>query len=334
MPTAQTRRRFLTTLSMAGTASLVHAPRSLAAEEGLETTSLRLFKYPGICVAPQHIAEELLRAEGFTEIRYVPEDPARRPEALARAKVDFGLDFATSYVSAIDRGDAITILSGLHVGCFELRGKAGIRGIGDLKGKNVGVRGLGESEHLFLAVMAAQVGIDPSKDIHWVTGESVGLVELFADGKIDAFLAFPPESQDLRARQIGNVVVNSAIDRPWSQYFCCMLAGNRDYVRQHPAATKRVLRAIVKAADLCATEPARVARQLVDGGFIARYDYALQMLGELPYDKWREYDPEDTIRFYALRLHEAGLIKSSPNKIIAESTHWRFLNEVKRELKA
>jgi NitT/TauT family transport system substrate-binding protein len=218
MPMTQTRRRFLTTLSMAGTASLVHAPRSLAAEEGLETTSLRLFKYPGICVAPQHIAEELLRAEGFTEIRYVPEDPARRPEALARAKVDFGLDFATSYVSAIDRGDAITILSGLHVGCFELRGKAGIRGIGDLKGKNVGVRGLGESEHLFLAVMAAQVGIDP-------------------------FLAFPPESQDLRARQIGNVVVNSAIDRPWSQYFCCMLAGNRDYVRQHPVATKRVLRA-------------------------------------------------------------------------------------------
>ena len=65
-----------------------------------------------------------------------------------------------------------------------------------------------------------------------------------------------------------------------------------------------------------------------------RYDYALQTLSGLPYDKWREYDAEDTIRFYALRLHETGFIKSSPQKIIAEGTDWRFLNELKREMKA
>ena len=61
---------------------------------------------------------------------------------------------------------------------------------------------------------------------------------------------------------------------------------------------------------------------------------ALQALNEVPYDKWREYDHEDTLRFYALRLHEAGMIKASPQKIIAEGTDWRFLNELKRELKA
>jgi len=54
----------------------------------------------------------------------------------------------------------------------------------------------------------------------------------------------------------------------------------------------------------------------------------------VPYNKWREYDHEDTIRFYALRLHEAGVITSSPQKIIAEGTDWRFINELKRELKA
>ena len=105
-------------------------------------------------------------------------------------------------------------------------------------------------------------------------------------------------------------------------------------MRNNPAATKRVVRAILKADDLCVTEPARVAQRLVDGAFTPRYDYALQALNEVPYDKWREYDPEDTMRFYALRLHEAGFIKSSPNKIITESTDWRFLNELKRELKA
>jgi len=64
-----------------------------------------------------------------------------------------------------------------------------------------------------------------------------------------------------------------------------------------------------------------------------RYDYALQTLRDNPYDKWREYDPEDTLRFYALRMREAGFVKSSPQKIIADGTDWRFLDELKRELK-
>jgi hypothetical protein len=78
----------------------------------------------------------------------------------------------------------------------------------------------------------------------------------------------------------------------------------------------------------------RVAQQLVDGGFTARYDYAFQALSGLPYDRWRDYDAEDTVRFYALRLYDAGLIKSDPNKIVAENTDWHFLDELKRELKA
>ena len=108
-------------------------------------------------------------------------------------------------------------------------------------------------------------------------------MELFANGKIDAFLGFPPEPQELHARKIGHVIVNTAIDRPWSQYFCCVLAGNRDFVRKHPVATKRVLRAIMKATDFCAAEPARAAQKIVDGGFIERYDYAQQVLEEIPY---------------------------------------------------
>jgi NitT/TauT family transport system substrate-binding protein len=99
-------------------------------------------------------------------------------------------------------------------------------------------------------------------------------------------------------------------------------------------ATKRVLRAILKAADLCVSKPQWVAQQLVDRGFVPQADYALQTLKEIRYDRWRDYDPEDSLRFYALRMHETGMIKSSPNKIIAEGTDWRFLNELKRELKA
>ena len=237
------------------------------------------------------------------------------------------------HMLALDAGAPITVLAGVHVGCFELFAREGIHKITDLKGKTVGLHA---SPMSLLTLMAAQVGLDPAKDIEWVTSADPKAkpLELFADGKIDAFLGFPPEPQELRARRAGHVILNTATDRPWSQYFCCMLASNREYVRKYPIATKRMLRAVLKATDLCVTEPARVAQRIVDGGFTARYDYAFGTLSDVPYDKWREYDPEDTMRFWALRLHEVGLIKSSPQKIIAGGTDWRFLDELKRELKA
>jgi NitT/TauT family transport system substrate-binding protein len=74
-------------------------------------------------------------------------------------------------------------------------------------------------------------------------------------------------------------------------------------------------------------------RGLVERGFLKNYDYSLQALREIPYRRWREYDSADTVRFFALRMHEAGLIKSSPQRIIADGTDWRFVNELKKELK-
>jgi NitT/TauT family transport system substrate-binding protein len=292
-------------------------------------------RIPAICHAPQFVAEELLQAEGFTEVRFVDApSSAEINEAIANGEIDFNLHFASQFVSAIDRGAPITILAGAHVGCFELFANQAIRAMTDLKGKSVGVEALGSSPHLFVSVMAAHVGLDPMKDIHWVTNPAAKPSELFLDGKVDAFLGIPPQPQELRARNIGHVIFNSSVDPPWSQYFCCVLAGNREFVRKYPVATKRVLRAILKAADFCAAEPARAAQRLVDGGFTPRYDYAFEALRTISYDKWREYDAEDTIRFYALRMHEAGMIKATPQKIIAEGTDWRFLDEVKRELKA
>jgi NitT/TauT family transport system substrate-binding protein len=335
MPMPHTRRRFLRAMALAGAGGFVRPWRSPAAEESLETTTVRLAKVPGICIAPQYVAEELLRAEGFTEVRYVmTETGLAMGKGIEGDALDFSLNFAAPLVALIDAGVPLTLLAGVHVGCFELFGRQGLRSIADLKGKSVGVQGLRSSQYVFLAAMAANVGLDPVKDIRWITPDpGVKPMELFATGKIDAFLGFPPEPQELRSRGIGQVIVNSAVDRPWSEYFCCMLAGNPDYVRKHPVATKRVLRAILKATDLCATQPESVARRIVERGFTKRFDYALQTLNEVPYDKWRDYDAEDTVRFYALRLHEIGMIKSTPQEIIAAGTDWRFFNELKREMK-
>ena len=331
----QNRRRFLATLAATGTAGLIGPPHLKAQDGRLETTTVRIVKNLfSICTAPDYVADELLRAEGFTDIRYVLEDGGLQSAlAVARGEVDFTTNFSPPLIIAIDAGEPITIVAGEHIGCFEVFAREGIRGIPDLKGKTVGVQGLRSSQYTFLSGMASYVGLDPAKDIRWVTSSSPKPMELFAEGKIDAFLGLPPEPQELRARNIGRVIFNSATDRPWSQYFCCMVAGNRDYVRKHPVATKRVLRAIIKATDLCVSQPERVARRIVDAGFTPRYDYALQTLREIQYAKWREYDPEDTVRFYSLRLRESGFIRATPNKILADGTDWRFFNELKRELK-
>ena len=336
MPMMQTRRRFLTTLPLAAGIGLVR-PQPALAEEGLpEITSVRIQRSPSICNAPRYVAEEFLRAEGFTDVRYVSTSFEFDAvyQSFVHGEFDFVTDFAPVLVYAIDQGMAVTVLAGVHAGCFELFANNDIHSIAELRGKAIGVGALKSPQHMFLAPIAAQVGIDPSKDINWVVSPSVRPMQLFIDGKLDGFLGLPPEPQELHARGVGHVIVDSTVDRPWSQYFCCMLAGHSEFVRKYPIATKRVTRAILKAADLCATEPARAARLLVDGGFTQRYDYALQALSGLPYDKWRDYDAEDTIRFYALRLHETGFVKSSPQKIIADGTDWRFLNELKRELKA
>src|SRR5207244_2070593 len=225
-----------------------------------------------------------------------------------------------------------TSVGGEQVGSFELFAREGIGSIPDLKGKTVGVQALGSSQYSFMSGMASYVGLDPAKDIRWVTSTSPKPMELFAEGKIDAFLGLPPEPQELRARNIGRVIFNSATERPWSQYFCCMVAGHRDYVRKYPVATKRFLRAIVKAADLCATQPERAARRIVDAGFTPRYDYALQTLKEISYAKWREYDAEDTVRVYSLGLRESRLMRANRNKIRADGHDWRFFIGLEREL--
>jgi NitT/TauT family transport system substrate-binding protein len=329
-----TRRRFLGGVTVAGTAGLLSlCPRLLAAEPPPETTKLRLAQSPSLCISPLYVAADLLPAEGFTEVQYVKLTGALIPPAVAAGEVDLAMTFVGPLLLRLDAEDPLVILAGGHVGCFELIGTDRVRAIRDLKGRTVTVPQLGSPQHVFLASMAAYVGLDPNNDIHWVTHPAAESIQLLAEGKVDALLGFPPIPQELRAKQVGHVVVNSAVDRPWSQYFCCLMYANQAFVRTHPVATKRAVRAILKAVDVCARDPGRAAQFLVDQGYTTSDVYTRQTLREVPYDRWREYEPEDTVRFYALRLQEAGMIKATPQKLIAQGTDWRFLNELKKELK-
>ena len=331
------RREFVNGFALAGaTSTMGYARELLAAEPPPETKRIRLAKVPSACLAPQYVAEELLRAEGFDQIEYVGGQIGglSMAQAVGQGQIDISMNFAAPLVVALDEGVPIVLLAGVHAGCFELFGSDKVRTFSDLKGKTVAILTERSSQHIFLASIATTIGLDPNRDIRWATHPANEAKQLLAEGKIDAFLGFPPDSQELRAKKVGRVLLNSAIDRPWSQYFCCIISANRDFVHKHPVATKRAVRAILKGSELCASDPDLGAKAFLAQGFKTNPDYARQAISELPYGKWRDYNPEETVRFYALRLREAGMVKGAPQRLIAQGTDWRFLNELKKELKA
>ena len=318
-------------LTLANGALLGLRPGQADAEPPPEISRIRLVGSRALCFAPQFVAEELLHAEGFRDVQYILSQPSA--EILAAGDGDLSLGLGANFILRIDAGKPVVIVAGGHVGCYELFGTSRIRSIKDLRGRAVAVPSLGGGAHVFLSMMLAHVGIDPRKNVRWVTCPFGEAMRLLAEEKVDAFLGFPPEPQELRARGIGHVLLNTTTDRPWAQYFCGMIGGNRDFVQRHPVATKRGVRAILKAADLCALEPERVTRMLVDAGSRGSRSSRARCW-------WisRTGDGASTTRrtpsaSNALRLQEAGMIRSSPQKILAQGTDWRVFHELRRELK-
>lgn len=303
------------------------------AEPPPETTSIRMNKiFPVSCLAATAMAEPFLREEGFTDIQYVPQMPTTVISSLAAGDLDMAMGYCALAMPVIDAGGPVVMLGGVHVGCWQVFGRGGIKSISDFKGKTISVSGPTGPDGLFMAVTLANVGIDLRKDVTLVNHPPAEGAALLVAGKVDGLVAFPPGSQALRAKGIGRVVVDSMADRPWANYYCCTANVNRDWMDKHPVATKRALRALYRGADATAKDPKRAARVMVEGGFTDNYEYAVENLTEIPYNVWREYDPADTVRFYALRLREAGFITSTPEEILERGTDFRYLAELKSEL--
>lgn len=331
-----TRRRFLESASAFGALSLLRYARMAAAEPPPEVTKLRLVPAPVLCTVPMRLAEEMLRLEGFTQIEYSKFDPSDLgPDQVASGRADFTQWDVAQLLPKLDSGHPIRVLAGLHAGCQELIANDKIHSVKDLSGKRIGISTPNNGDHIFISSILAYVGINPKKDVIWKSDPATwNPRKAFENDKIDAFMAFAPEQYELRSKKIGHVILNLLEDKPWSQHFCCVVAGNRDFIKANPIATKRVLRAMLMASDLCVSDPERVARYEAAKGIEKRYDVALRVIKELPYRRWREGNIEDTLRFHALRLHDVGIVKNTPNALVAEGVDLRFLKELRKELKA
>ena len=129
------RRSFVKGLAAAGTGLLGHTRVGVAAEPPPETTTLRTAHGPTMCEAPQSLAEELLRGEGFTDVRYVA--TSNVDQELAAGKVDIAMRYSAPLLGLIDGGLPVVMLAGVHVGCIDLFVNNDVRSVPGLKGRRL-----------------------------------------------------------------------------------------------------------------------------------------------------------------------------------------------------
>jgi NitT/TauT family transport system substrate-binding protein len=347
-------RTLATGATVAAGAALASCAPSGAASGGTkelpppETTTVRIVS-PFACDPPLWLAKPFLLEEGFTDVQYVSGSGRPRDWATSRA-ADFGGGHPEEVVAALDAGAPMAVLASIHSGCQEVWVAPGITGFRDLRGKRIAVFHKNTEDQFFnfFATTLAYAGIDPVKDVNFFEmGPDMGyeaMMKAFTDGRSDAFLAAADGAAGLRrSPRLGSTkILDQSTDKPWSQYVCCMLVAQRDWTRQNPAATKRATRAIMRAADATVKDLPRAAHEGATGHFQAllQHPTALsdeQILSEtiaMPSYNWRELDPEDTLRFFALRLGDVKLIKSTPQQIIDRGSDVAYMRQLRTQLKA
>lgn len=301
-----------------------------------ETTALR-FVAPAACDPPSALAKEFLVEEGFTDIKYVTISNTTT-EWLTTDAADFTTGYGITIAANVDAGLPFLALAGLHPGCMEIFATPGISSPGDLRGKTIAVNARNASDQFygFFSVLLAYVGIDPRTEVNFVEiGPNLNaLRDAFIDGRSQVFIApaaFGPELHR-NPKNPGKVILDTTTDTPWSHYYCCQLVANRNWARKNPVATKRVTRAVLRAADAVAKDKARAAHE-----YAVRFpgndeQIVNEVIKDLSY-AWRDLDPEETLRFFALRLADAKLVKSTPQQIIAQGSDFGYMRQLMTDLK-
>ena len=296
-----------------------------------ESTTVRIVSVA--CDPALWSADDYLKEEGFSDARILP----LAVGAVARGEGDIGVGYTQWIVTNVDAGKPVVALAGLHTGCGEVWTRPGISSISDLKGKSIDVLSTDAVIDAWYGVWAAllgHVGIDPRKDVNFVADPNANTVERFIQGRSDAILALSNQVPVLRAspNNPGKLLIDMHSDGTWSRYYCCQLVANRDWARQNPIATKRATRALLRANDRVAKDPAAAVMAGVNAGMFtgAMYDTVLATLKNCTFE-WRELDAEASIRFNAVQLSDQKLVKGTPQQLVAQASSFGYLKELKRQ---
>ena len=337
-PRTLTRRQLLT-LAASASAGLVLAACAPAAAPAApptiappETTKIRIAC--NSCDAPIMAAEAYLREEGFTDVQITD---AATLTALTDGKVDMGNLFPPAYAAALEGGLRVVGLGGLHAGCIEIWAPQSVASLKDLRGHTIVVQAKTIRDTVYgnAVMFLKQAGVDP-KDVNFVAQSDADVVKLYLDGKNDAVLVAAAAAEALKANPAnkGHVIFTQSKDEPWSRLDCCLVATTQDWYRANPIATKRAMRAILRAEDALTADRAAAAKLATDKGLFGganNFNNVRNAVNMLTFN-WRDLDADKSLRVSGAILADTGLMKISVDEL-AKSLDLRILRELQTELK-
>lgn len=283
-----------------------------------ETTTIRIAA--GACDAPVMAAERFLREDGFTDVQL---SDAAQIATLTNGKADLGTVFVTQHAAAVDSGNAVVALAGLHPGCAEIWAAPSVSSLAGLRGHTVAVpaKTADNIAYSMFSIALKNAGVDP-RDVNIAIDTDP--MKAFLEGRSDAVFVAATAAVALHGNPAnkGHLILDQAMEKPWSEQDCCILVANADWMRANPVAAKRAVRAILRAADSLGKDRGDAARLATDKGLFGgakNYEAVRAAANMVPLD-WRALDLARSLRFHAGLMGQAALVRASADEIVSKGT--------------
>lgn len=229
--------------------------------------------YVGItCEAPIFTAVEkgFFKEEGL-DVSLVKCDWKNYKDVLALGGYDVTHHLIMYFLKPIEQGLDVKFTGGIHRGCLRLQASFNgkIRSIKDLRGKRIGVPGMGTPPFIFANRVLGANGIDPSKEITWIVFPAGELGLALDKGEVDAVGTSEPIGSMLVAQGKVWNIADQATDMPYADEYCCAVITSGKFLAKNPKATAAATRALLKAAKWVEANPRAAAELSVKGKYLA-----------------------------------------------------------------
>ena len=229
--------------------------------------------YIGItCETPIFMAVEngFFKEEGL-DVELVKCEWSKYKDVLALGGFDITHHLIMYFLKPIEQGLDVKITAGIHTGCLRVQTgvKSSIQTVKDLRGKKIGVPGMGTPPFIFANRVLGANGLDASKDVEWRVFPAGELGLALDKGEIDAIADSEPIGTLLLAEGKVRNVADQAQDAPYKDEYCCAVIVNGKYLSKNPKAAAAATRALLKGAKWVETNPAAAARLSVEKKYLA-----------------------------------------------------------------
>ena len=298
-----------------GALALILGPEILLATDTPALKKVRIGDSPGSsCHAPLYIAYEkdFFKEEGL-DAEIVRGDWDFLRESLATGKIDAAQGMVITYLKSIEQGLDVNITAGVHKGCMHvLTAKdSPLSKPEDLKGKRIGIQGIGTSPWFFAARVVSSLGMDIKHDVEWKVYPLAELKQALEKKEVDAISVIDPAGELLLSEGFARDIVNSNTDAPYKDEYCCVVFVSGQLIKTDPDTATRLTRAILKAAKWVSSNPQSAAEICVEKKYMSgTVELNVRVLAQLNYMPSVEGGAEAT-KTAASAMQKVGILDAS-----------------------